>query len=232
MNGDDPELSRNLGDNPANFDLHARYVFLTYSQCNLEKEYVATRLVELLGSVQYLLVGHELHEDLGDHLHVFISFGRKRRTRDVRFFDIDGFHPNIKIPIRKQECHSYCAKGGDTTTRGECPATLIPPAKRVSKRTALFRELHESSDTVEDFMSALLERDPYEFYTRGHTIRKNALSVKRLRRSAEQPYTQDQFNLPAEIQNWVDSEFAQEVRGRAPCRRFTWGDSLSWGHYS
>ena len=60
-------------------------------------------------------------------------------------------------------------------------------------------------------MSALRERHPYEFFTRGSTIRANVEQVKRHRWEYEPEYPADSFVLPGAIQDWLDTEFAQEV---------------------
>lgn len=60
-------------------------------------------------------------------------------------------------------------------------------------------------------MSELRRRHPYEFFTRGKTIRANIESVKRHRRDYTADYPADSFVLPGAVQDWLDTEFAQEV---------------------
>lgn len=60
-------------------------------------------------------------------------------------------------------------------------------------------------------MSALRERHPYEFYTRGATIRTNVEAVKRHRWDYNPEHTADSFIIPGAVQDWLDTEFAQEV---------------------
>ena len=50
--------------------------------------------------------------DGGLHLHAYIRFKEKLRTRNIRFFDIDGHHPNIKVPEKPIACIKYCSKEG------------------------------------------------------------------------------------------------------------------------
>lgn len=59
-------------------------------------------------------------------------------------------------------------------------------------------------------MHELRCQHPYEFFTRGNTIRANVESVKRRRWVYEPRYTD--FQLPGAVQDWLDVEFAQEVR--------------------
>lgn len=60
-------------------------------------------------------------------------------------------------------------------------------------------------------MSLLRERHPYEFFTRGNTIRANVESVKRKRWNYEPEYAPDSFILPGAVQDWLDTEFDEEV---------------------
>lgn len=60
-------------------------------------------------------------------------------------------------------------------------------------------------------MSELRARHPYEFYTRGATIRTNVESVKRHRWDYNPEYTADSFAIPGAVQDWLDTEFDTEV---------------------
>lgn len=89
---------------PSNFDFHARYALLTYSQCEgLRPESIAECLN--LDEEQYI-IARERHDDGGIHFHVFIDFRRKRRIRDARKFDVEGYHPNIS-PSRGTPTRGY-----------------------------------------------------------------------------------------------------------------------------
>jgi len=61
-------------------------------------------------------------------------------------------------------------------------------------------------------MSALRERHPYEFFTRGNTIRANVEQTKRRRWEYVAEHPADSFVLPGAVQDWLDTEFSQEVR--------------------
>lgn len=65
-------------------------------------------------------------------------------------------------------------------------------------------------------MSELRSKHPYEFFTRGNTIRANLQQVKRRRWDYEPPYTADSFVLPGAVQDWLDTEFEEEVIGNPP----------------
>lgn len=62
-------------DDPAadipNFRCNARVFFLTYPRCTVPSGDALSLLSGLIGDrLQFICVGHELHKDGGDHLHV------------------------------------------------------------------------------------------------------------------------------------------------------------------
>lgn len=94
-----------------------RYVLLTYAQCG---SLDAFRVVEHLSELgAECIIGRENHEDGGVHLHAFVDFGRKFRSRDVRVFDVDGQHPNVS-PSKgtPEKGYDYAVKDGDIVAGG------------------------------------------------------------------------------------------------------------------
>lgn len=68
-------------------------------------------------------------------------------------------------------------------------------------------------------MSELRVRHPYEYFTRGNTIRANVEQAKRHRWEYTPEYDAGSFVLPGAVQDWLDVEFTQEVcvgYGRPP----------------
>lgn len=63
-------------------------------------------------------------------------------------------------------------------------------------------------------MSALRQTMPYEFFTRGNAIRANVESVKRRRWDYQPDFAADSFVLPGAVQDWLDTEFDEEVSNR------------------
>lgn len=121
------------------------------------------------------------------------------------------WHPNIQAPRNASDVFKYVTKGGEFVQWGDPPSILLPTDERgLSKRDAAFAAIDAESATVEDFMSNLRQRHPYEFFTRGNQIRANVESVKRKRWDYEPEHTD--FRLPGSIQDWIDMEFEKEVR--------------------
>lgn len=71
---------------------------VTYPQCSLSKEQAGGLLAALEG-VDAVVVAQEHHKESGLHLHAYLKF-RERRRRPTAFFDIAGFHGNVK------NCHN------------------------------------------------------------------------------------------------------------------------------
>lgn len=99
------------------FKFEAKYGLLTYAQCgNLD----AFRIVEHLSELgAECIIGREIHEDGGTHLHAFFMFERKYATRNIRAFDVDGYHPNIVRGYGTPEKGwDYATKDGDVVAGG------------------------------------------------------------------------------------------------------------------
>ncbi|AXB22628.1 replication associated protein [Alces alces faeces associated genomovirus MP146] len=99
------------------FLCNARHFLITYAQCGDLSEWRVLDCFTLLGAE--CIIAREYHEDLGIHLHVFVDFGRKFRSRRVDIFDVDGRHPNIKRSWGTPEKgYDYAIKDGDVVAGG------------------------------------------------------------------------------------------------------------------
>lgn len=97
--------------------VNSKYLLLTYSQCNGLDEWAVSDMLSGLGAE--CIIAREDHQDGGTHLHAFVDFNRKFRSRDVRIFDVGGFHPNIS-PSRgtPEKGYDYAIKDGDVVAGG------------------------------------------------------------------------------------------------------------------
>lgn len=98
--------------------VNSRYVLLTYAQCgDLDEWDVSNHLSSLNAEC---IVAREVHPTTGGvHLHVFVDFERKFRSRNVRIFDVSGRHPNV-VPSRgtPEKGYDYAIKDGDVVAGG------------------------------------------------------------------------------------------------------------------
>lgn len=100
------------------FALNQKHVLLTYPQCNIAKEDLLHFLRRLFAEAS-ICVGHELHQDGGDHLHAFLKFPEPFRTKNQNVFDYMGHHPNIKGCRHPAAAYEYTKKEGDFCETGE-----------------------------------------------------------------------------------------------------------------
>ncbi|AIF34855.1 RepA [Sewage-associated gemycircularvirus-10a] len=99
------------------FRFQARYALLTYAQCGDLDPFAVVNHLAGLGAE--CIIGREDHADGGIHLHAFVDFGVKYRSRNSRAFDVEGQHPNVS-PSRgtPEEGFDYAIKDGDVVAGG------------------------------------------------------------------------------------------------------------------
>lgn len=94
-----------------------RYVLLTYAQCGELDPWTVSDHLSSLGAE--CIIGRESHADGGIHLHAFVDFGQKFRSRKVDVFDVGGYHPNVSPSKgRPGEGWDYATKDGDVVAGG------------------------------------------------------------------------------------------------------------------
>lgn len=138
------------------FAINARYALLTYAQCgDLDGFRVMGHLSNLHAEC---IVARENHESGGVHLHVFVDFGRKFRSRKTDVFDVDGRHPNIQ-PSKgtPEKGYDYAIKDGDVICGGlERP---VPSRDGNSETHSKWTRITCASDR-EQFWELCHELDP------------------------------------------------------------------------
>lgn len=98
--------------------VNSKYVLLTYSQCGDLDEWAVSNHLSTLNAE--CIIAREVHPTTGGvHLHVFAAHERKFRSRSVRFFDVEGRHPNV-VPSRgtPEKGYDYTIKDGDVVAGG------------------------------------------------------------------------------------------------------------------
>lgn len=94
------------------FRLNCKQFFLTYPQCNINKEDLLEKMINKQFIEQYV-ISREKHEDGNFHLHAYIKYNYKLNITNPDHFDIDGFHPNIQAVKDTRACIAYIKKDGD-----------------------------------------------------------------------------------------------------------------------
>lgn len=94
------------------YELHSSQLFLTYPQCNLDKQ-VAYDILFLKFNPTEIVVAHELHQNGDSHLHAYLRLPAAVRTKDPTYFDLPPFHGNYQGCRSSKNVLRYCTKEED-----------------------------------------------------------------------------------------------------------------------
>lgn len=183
------------------FRVQCKQFFLTYAQCPLDKDDILATLRLLLLPQEPIagLAGHELHSDGGHHIHVYIKTTHALSTRDCRYFDIDGYHPNIVTGIRNPKATwDYCSKENDFSSFGECPTDK---ANKQSRWLAV-----KDAATAAEAWEAVWEADARDAILYHDKI-KDFIDKMHLPSTTLTPYEARPLNTfltPPQLTAWID----------------------------
>ncbi|QMW68663.1 replication-associated protein [Crucivirus-113] len=91
------------------FRINAKAFFITYPQCNLDKNKIYDLLPEKHTITEYY-IAEEKHEDGNPHIHALIKYSYKRNITNCKHFDIEGFHPNVQAVKNWNNSKAYVCK--------------------------------------------------------------------------------------------------------------------------
>ena len=94
------------------FRVQYKTIGLTYSRCPLDKKTILENLQKKLTLDEYYIVQEE-HKDEKNgtkyHIHAWFSLCSKPNIVNCKYFDIDGYHPNVG-KYKKSWVHNYLKK--------------------------------------------------------------------------------------------------------------------------
>lgn len=154
------------------FYFNGRYALFTYAQCgDLDGFDVMDRFSSLAAEC---IVGRELHEDGGTHLHVFVDFGRRFRSRKSDVFDVGGFHPNVE-PSKgtPDQGYKYAIKDGDVVCGGLAQPDAVTRRTGDSATDTKWAEITSAANRTE-FWNLLHELDPKSAACNYNSLQKYA----------------------------------------------------------
>lgn len=108
------------------FRISAKSILLTYPQCEKPKQWLMDFLIEK-GADIIVVSSENHHESEGKHLHAYAEWKKKLNVKNERYFDKDGFHPNIgkdksrgrkNSKSSKHDMIKYVVKDGDYIEHG------------------------------------------------------------------------------------------------------------------
>lgn len=118
----------------ARFQLNRKTFLLTYPQCTVTKEAMLAFLATK-EEVDYAVVCKEEHQDGSPHLHAYVVYRRAIRASGntaMRYFDFEGFHPNVQNPISASGSRQYVMKGEDYIEEGTFSADVGTGRRRLA----------------------------------------------------------------------------------------------------
>lgn len=191
------------------FHFNARYGLFTYAQCGELDPFNLVGLFSSLGAE--CIIGREDHEDGGTHLHAFVDFGRKFRTRDTRKFDVDGHHPNVS-PSRgtPERGYDYAIKDGNVVAGG-----LERPENGGKKQDAWPQIV--AAATVDEFWKLVSELAPRSLVCNFPSLRTYAewrFRVEKVEYAHPDGVHLDTRNIPG-LDDWTHESLAKfELGGK------------------
>jgi len=188
------------------FRLNAKNVFLTYPQCDTLPSLLGTHL-ETLRPASYILVVREKHQDGHYHLHALVQWVDKINVRDNRWFDHNGFHPNIQPARDVSAVRDYILKAVPEIPNDDDIWTMgsFSSNKKTDKWLAVANATSE-----EECIAAALEASPRDFVLQHDRITDYARKKSR-RIELYQHDPNISFNVPESIIAWMTEEFRNPV---------------------
>lgn len=151
-----PSQNGTVNDSSQRMRFNARYALVTYTHADtLDPSDIGAHIGTLDAQC---VIGRENHADGSLHFHCFVDFGRKFSTRNCRFLDVHGFHPNIKPGYRTPEKGwDYATKDGDVAW---CSDDFVRPGSGRGGGTHEKWATIVGCDTRQGFIEAITKLDP------------------------------------------------------------------------
>ncbi|AYP28808.1 MAG: Rep catalytic domain protein [Aguamentivirus racskinis] len=153
------------------FRIQAKKLLLTYPQCTLTQD----KLFDFINGkkeVQHARICIELHQDGHPHLHAAIEFKQMLETENCRYFDLEGFHPNVEKTRNWEASLNYVKKGDNWKDYG-APAPIGPDHIDDSELV----EVADSMTEREFFHYCRTKRIAYAYADRAWRMRESIFSV-------------------------------------------------------
>lgn len=150
------------------FTFNARYFLVTYAQCGDLDPWAVNDHFASLGAE--CIIGRETHADEGTHLHAFVDFSRKFRSRDARKFDVHGRHPNVS-PSKGNPAggFDYAIKDGEVVAGGLARPSVNGTMSNGDKWSEIVR-----AESEQLFWETVERLDPKALCTNYGNLRKFA----------------------------------------------------------
>lgn len=146
------------------FRLKSSQLFLTYPQCDLDKQIAYDYLCNRF-EAEKILVAHELHANGDHHLHVYLKSKGTINTNDSKFADLPGgYHGNYQGCRSAKNVLKYCTKDEDYLANFDVTSLLSTR----STRSTDFQDLLNRKRTLEELLI-----DKPQYLINYNTLSKN-----------------------------------------------------------
>nr|ABQ40205.1 RepA [Maize streak virus] len=151
--------------------------FLTYPKCPENPEIACQMIWELVVRwiPRYIVCAREAHKDGSLHLHALLQTEKPVRISDSRFFDINGFHPNIqsaksvnrvrdyilKEPLAMFERGTFIPRKSPFLGKSDSEVKEKKPSK-----DEIMRDIISHSTSKEEYLSMIQKEFPYDWSTK------------------------------------------------------------------
>lgn len=152
-------------------------------------------------------------DDSEDHFHAIVQFSKKLDTTNIRYFDVDGHHPNILKPRSEIRWYRYIQKDGNRVS-GEFRFAITK-----EDRDEIWRKALESTDR-EEILQKIAEVEPAAIFKASMNI-EHRIKILTKKKIPEYSPRFTEFNTPWELDNWLESEFTKVSTAPRPPPRPT-----------
>lgn len=131
------------------FHISAKSFFLTYPQCDLNRQDAYDQLSGKIEGISYVHIAKELHESGDPHLHILLITKEKKNIYNEKYFDIGGFHGNYQSAKSTDNVLDYIKKADEHP--------LIVGEYKSNSQTAVQRRALENKVILEKSMPELVK---------------------------------------------------------------------------
>lgn len=187
--------------------MNTKSVFLTYPQCDISKEDAKIQLLALSFpvTIDNWIIAEEQHQDGSPHLHIVITFIQPFNNRNERFYDLSKdlriYHPNIQSCRNVRQSVQYCKKDGNFIEDHDWSITDKPTWAEALKQP-----------TIQEYYSYIQENFPRDYVLNLQRIQYTGEHHYKASIPTYQPDPDYSYNVPASIQEWVNSYVSSDAR--------------------
>lgn len=200
LNSRKPETTRHN-----NYRLRNQEILVTWSQID-ETRFPWTMIIERFKKLNAKCrIGREHHQDGGLHYHAYAKHVKRFNTRDQRFLDIAGYHPNIR-PVTHHHARAWKYVAKHNLVHDDLPDK--PHGKTNKSMQIQVFQAALQAPTHKEMLRIIREGDPVKYCT-GFTSIKSAADHTFPKREipsyTSPPGLQIQTEQFPDLQQWVDT---------------------------